>query len=158
MKYTSKSEKDTLKFAKRFAKKLKGGEVLALIGELGAGKTVFVKGLAKELGIKDIVSSPTFLLMRCYKIKNSPSSVEEGEGGGVVKKIKTFCHIDAYRLDSANELIDIGVLEHLSKPDTITVIEWADKVEDLFKDIKHIKIKFEHRKKENERIIEANGT
>ncbi|MEA3272800.1 MAG: tRNA (adenosine(37)-N6)-threonylcarbamoyltransferase complex ATPase subunit type 1 TsaE [Patescibacteria group bacterium] len=148
MKKVLKNEKETLRFAEKFAKKLKGGEVIALIGELGAGKTVFTKGLAKGLGIDDIVSSPTFLLMKCYKLGNGVSKWKPRS------QVKRLCHIDAYRLESADELEDIGVMEHLGKKKTITVIEWADRVEELFKNIKHIKIKLEHGKKEGERIIE----
>ena len=110
MKKVLKSEKETKSFAKNFAKKLKGSEVIALIGDLGAGKTVFTKGLAEGFGIKDIVSSPTFVLMKCYLAL----------GNGVSKwkprfQVKKMCHIDAYRLDSAEELIDIGLLEYLKK-------------------------------------------
>ena len=137
MKHILKSEKETKNFAKNFAKKLKGSEVIALIGDLGAGKTVFTKGLAKGLGIKDIVSSPTFVLMKCYKGK------------------KQVCHIDAYRLNSAEDLINIGLLEYLKKPKVITIIEWADKIPEFFEKLDdYIEIKIEHGKKEGERVIE----
>ncbi|NQU83568.1 MAG: tRNA (adenosine(37)-N6)-threonylcarbamoyltransferase complex ATPase subunit type 1 TsaE [Parcubacteria group bacterium] len=139
MKKVFKNEKETLDFARDFGKKLKGGEVLKLIGELGAGKTVFTKGLAEGLGVKDIVSSPTFLLMKCYKGK------------------KKLCHIDAYRLSFADELLDIGVSEHLQKKNTVVVVEWADRVSELFKDLKTIEIKFEYGKKEGERVIKISN-
>jgi tRNA A37 threonylcarbamoyladenosine biosynthesis protein TsaE len=68
-KYTTNSEKETFTLAKNLARNLKGGEVIALIGNLGAGKTVFVKGLAAGLGVKEVVNSPTFVLMKLYKIQ-----------------------------------------------------------------------------------------
>jgi tRNA threonylcarbamoyladenosine biosynthesis protein TsaE len=141
MKKVFKNEKETLAFAEKFAKKLRGGEVIALIGELGAGKTVFTKGLARGLGIKERVQSPTFLLMKIYNVKK--------------QKIKFLCHVDAYRLSGAAGLIDIGLLDWLGRADTVTVIEWADKVSELLRGIKVIKIKIELGKGEEERIVEV---
>jgi tRNA threonylcarbamoyladenosine biosynthesis protein TsaE len=123
-------------FARKFATTLKGGEILALIGELGAGKTVFTKGLAQGLGISGIVSSPTFLLMKCYKGKLS------------------LCHVDAYRVDSPAELEYVGIGEYFGRKDAILVVEWADKVPELFEGRKHIEINFKHGKKEGERMVE----
>lgn len=114
MKFISKSEIETYKFAKKLAKKLKGGEIIGLVGDLGAGKTVFVRGLAAGLEIKQKITSPTFVLMKIYK------------AGG--KKIKQLCHIDAYRLKSARDILAIGADEYFSQPDTVTAIEWAEKI------------------------------
>lgn len=130
-------------FAEKFAKKLRGGEGIGLIGELGAGKTVFTKGLAKGLKIKERVQSPTFLLMKIYNVKK--------------QKIKFLCHVDAYRLSGVAGLVDIGLLDWLGREDTVTVIEWADKVPELLRGRKVIKIKMELGKKEEERIIEIMG-
>lgn len=141
MKKILKTEKETLIFAEKFAKKLRGGEVIGLIGELGAGKTVFVKGLAHGFEIKKRIQSPTFLLMKIYKIKNKKL------------KIKNLVHVDAYRLMGADELVDIGLLEWLGRHDTVTVIEWADRVLELLRDKKLIKIKLKLREKEKEREI-----
>ncbi len=137
----SNNEKDTFKFAKKFAKKLHGGEAICLIGELGAGKTVFVKGLACGLGIKQKIHSPTFLLMKIYKIRNTKY------------KIRNLVHVDAYRLLGADELIDIGLLDWLGRADVVTVIEWADKVSKLLRGKKVIKIKIELGKQPEGRII-----
>jgi len=142
MKKIFKNEKETLAFAEKFAKKLRGGEVIALIGELGAGKTVFTKGLAKGLKIKERVQSPTFLLMKIYNVKK--------------QKIKFLCHVDAYRLRGAAGLMDIGLLDWLGRADTVTVIEWADKVTELFRGGRVIKIKMELGKKEEERKVTIN--
>ncbi|MBI5071962.1 tRNA (adenosine(37)-N6)-threonylcarbamoyltransferase complex ATPase subunit type 1 TsaE [Candidatus Falkowbacteria bacterium] len=148
MKFIFKNEKETLAFAEKFAKNFRGGEVVALIGELGAGKTVFTKGLAHGLGIKERVQSPTFLLMKIYNIHPSTGSGH---------KIKNLVHVDAYRLSGAAELANIGILDWLGRPDTVTVIEWADKVVELLRDRKVIKIKMELGKKEEERKIEVIG-
>jgi len=138
MKTITKSEKQTLNLGKNFVLDLKGGEVIGLIGELGAGKTVFIKGLAQGLNIKNIITSPTFVLMKVYKAKGL---------------IKHFCHVDAYRLKSARDLIDIGIKDYLNKKDAVTVIEWADQVKNILpKDKILVKIRFG--KKENQRIFE----
>jgi len=143
MKKVFKNEKETLAFAERFAQKLRGGEVVALIGELGAGKTVFTKGIARGLGIKERVQSPTFLLMKIYNVKK--------------QKIKNLVHVDAYRLNDVTGLVDIGILDWLGRADTVMVIEWADKVQGILRGKKVIKIKMELGKEEEERIIEVIG-
>jgi len=116
---TTTSEKQTFAFAKKFAKSLKGGEVIGLIGELGTGKTIFTKGLAKGLGVKGIVNSPTFVLMKIYEVK------------GLNLKIKVLCHIDAYRIKLAKDLSAVGIEEYFNRTDTITVVEWADKIKKI---------------------------
>lgn len=121
MKKITKSEKETSAFADDFAKKLKGGEVLCLIGDLGAGKTAFTKGLAKGLGVKNIITSPTFVLMKVYGTEKN-------------KKIKTLSHIDAYRLESGQSLEEIGATEYFEDKNAVTVIEWADRVKDIWPD------------------------
>ncbi len=118
MKYTTTSDKQTFALGKKFASTLRGGEVIALDGELGAGKTVFVKGLAAGLGITATVHSPTFILMKPYAVKKN-------------KSITTLLHIDAYRLKDAAQLEGIGIEDYLEEPTCVTVIEWAQKVQAL---------------------------
>jgi tRNA threonylcarbamoyladenosine biosynthesis protein TsaE len=118
MEITTKSEKATYGFAKTFAKTLKAGEVIGLIGDLGAGKTIFTKGLAAGLGIKETVNSPTFVLMKIYPVKNH-------------KTIKQLCHIDAYRIKNFRDAINIGIEEYLNSQSTITIIEWADNIKEI---------------------------
>ncbi len=132
MKYLSKSEKETFNFAKKYAKQLRGGEVLCLVGDLGAGKTAFTKGLAAGLGIKNIITSPTFVIMKNYLIS---SPLPKGKLGGVTlgpKNIKHLAHIDAYRLSDGDQLLGIGVEDFFEQADCITVIEWADRVHDIW--------------------------
>ncbi|OGF21542.1 tRNA (adenosine(37)-N6)-threonylcarbamoyltransferase complex ATPase subunit type 1 TsaE [Candidatus Falkowbacteria bacterium RIFOXYB2_FULL_38_15] len=144
MHFISKNEKETLAFAEKFAKKLKGGEMIGLTGDLGAGKTVFVKGLAKGLGIKENIQSPTFLLMKVYKI-NLRSKMSD---------VRSLVHIDAYRLSRGEELTDIGVMDWLGKKDTVTVIEWIENVPGIFNENKIIKIKIDFGEEKEGRILE----
>ncbi len=111
---STKSAKETLAFGKKTAQALRGGEVIGLVGPLGAGKTVFIKGLAAGLGIKETITSPTFLLLKEY------------EG-----KILKLVHVDAYRLKKPQELLDIGLAEHFGDAGTVVVVEWADKVKKI---------------------------
>lgn len=98
---------ETYEAAKAYAKTLKGGEVLALTGDLGAGKTVFAKGLAAGLAIAEEISSPTFQIVKEY----------EGR--------LHLNHFDFYRLEDAAELREIGFLEY-TENGGVTVVEWAD--------------------------------
>lgn len=130
MGHIANSEKETFNFAKKFAKRLKGGEIIGLIGDLGAGKTVFIKGLAAGLGIKKNITSPTFVLMKVYQTKY-PRLPKPGDGGQAISSIQYLIHIDAYRLKTPEDLIAIGAEEYFNRPDTVTVIEWADKIKKI---------------------------
>ena len=114
-KYISKSEQGTKQFAQRFARKTKS-KIFALTGELGAGKTIFIQGFAKGLGIKDKIISPTFVLIRQHKIPNT------GE---------VLYHIDLYRLENIKSLESLGLGEILTDPNNIVLIEWAEKARQL---------------------------
>lgn len=98
------------------AKSLKGGEILALSGDLGGGKTTFVKGLAKGLGIRALVTSPSFVIVKEYK------------GRGLSKSL---VHVDLYRLKGPEEIESLGLSDYLGKPDKISVIEWAEKIKEI---------------------------
>ncbi len=111
MEIKTASPQETLKFAEQFAKTLNAGDVLALFGDLGAGKTVFVKGLAKGLGVKAKVSSPTFVFLKIYKGKKL-----------------TVNHIDLYRGEKLSDFKNLGLDEIFGNGD-ITVIEWAQRLE-----------------------------
>lgn len=105
--------------AKELARELRGGDVLALSGNLGSGKTTFTQGLARALGIVVNVTSPTFVLMNIYELLKP------------INGIDGLCHIDTYRLESAQELQTIGAEEYIGRPDTLTIIEWPEKVKNL---------------------------
>lgn len=104
-KYISKSVEDTYALARKVAERLKGGEVILLNGNLGAGKTTFTKGLAKALGIDEVVTSPTFTFMKEYKGRLS------------------LYHFDMYRAEDEDELYELGLSDYLYM-DGVCVIEW----------------------------------
>ena len=110
---TTFSAEETEAFAERFARSLKGGEVLLLKGELGAGKTRFVKGLARGLGVDDAVTSPTFALHNSYSGR------------------LTLNHFDFYRLDSSDEAAVLGLDELFYESNSVAAIEWSERVSDL---------------------------
>jgi len=145
--FKSHSPQETTNLAKKIATQLKGGEVLALSGNLGAGKTLFAQGIARGLKIKKNVNSPTFALMKIYSI---PSSLNSN------KNAQIFCHIDAYRLNSEEELITIGALDFLGQKEAITLIEWAEKINKILPE-DHISVKIENGQPKSERIIKING-
>jgi len=134
----TKSEKETFEFAKEYVKELHGGDIVGLIGNLGAGKTVFSKGIAEGLGVKKKIVSPTFVYMKVYEVKNHQS-------------IKKLCHIDVYRVKDEQILVNIGVLEYFNNPDVLTVIEWADKLEKILpQNIKKIHFNINQKSREIE--------
>lgn len=135
--FESKSEDDTKKLAERAGKIIREGVALALIGDLGAGKTFFAKYLAKALGVKEEVTSPTFNLMNIY------------EG------VCPMYHFDLYRLESVEQLEDIGFYEYIESEEGISLIEWADKfIKELSENT--VKVTFE-KIDENSRKISFSG-
>ena len=93
-------------------------QVIALTGDLGAGKTAFTKELAKLLGIAHEITSPTFVIMKLYEIPTHPF-------------LKSLIHIDAYRIESDDEMRVLGFSEILSDPTRLVCIEWPEKIENL---------------------------
>jgi tRNA threonylcarbamoyladenosine biosynthesis protein TsaE len=108
----SRSPEETQAAAARLAETLGAGDVVALTGELGAGKTCFTQGLARGLGVSGRAVSPTFVLVNEYRGR------------------LPVHHVDAYRTASLTELLDLGI-EELFDGDGVTVVEWADKLEPL---------------------------
>jgi tRNA threonylcarbamoyladenosine biosynthesis protein TsaE len=99
-------------------KKRKTAAVLALTGELGGGKTTFTQGLAGALGVKERITSPTFVIMKHFNILT-------------FKRFNNLYHIDCYRLDNPKDLVDLGFAGILKDPKNLIVIEWADKIKSL---------------------------
>ncbi|HVL89402.1 MAG TPA: tRNA (adenosine(37)-N6)-threonylcarbamoyltransferase complex ATPase subunit type 1 TsaE [Actinomycetota bacterium] len=135
----SRSPEDTRAIAAAVAAVFAPGDVVALSGDLGAGKTCFVQGAAREMGVTEHVSSPTFVLVREYPSGRIP-----------------ILHIDVYRLGNLQELVDLGYEEFLD-PKQIVLIEWGDAVGPLLPpDYLHIEF---HATGDDERTIEliANG-
>jgi tRNA threonylcarbamoyladenosine biosynthesis protein TsaE len=138
-KITSLSQNQTIQTAESLARWIKPGDVICLYGDLGAGKTTFVKGLAKALKVKENqVNSPTFVLMNAYEGKFP------------------MYHFDLYRLDDLSDMRRIGLDEFLYG-DGICVIEWADKLKELTPQ-EYLAVSLEH-KDEHTRLLclEAHG-
>lgn len=103
---------ETNEFAKKISKKIKPGDVICLFGDLGVGKTVIAKSICKYFGISDDVISPTFNILKSYKVKNG--------------KIKNIYHFDLYRIKDEEELINIGFEDYILDDSSITIIEWPE--------------------------------
>ena len=109
----SRGERETKKLGEKLAKKivekrsLKKAQVLGLVGDLGGGKTTFLQGFAKGLGIKQKITSPTFV---------------------IIKRFGSFYHIDCYRIQKPKELLDLGFKKVISDPKNIVAVEWADRI------------------------------
>lgn len=118
MEKITKSVSETYDVANLIATKLSGGEILLLSGDLGAGKTTFTKGLALALGVDDVITSPTFTIMKEY-----------------YGRLKLY-HFDMYRLESEDEVYELGFEEYLADKDGVAVIEWnkftSFETEDVF--------------------------
>ncbi len=115
----SENEQQTLQFGNEFAGRLQPGDVVCLIGELGAGKTTFVKGLAKGLGIEARIISPTYVVVREHerKVKSQNSKF---------KSIERLYHLDLYRLNSEKDVLGIDLHDLLKDKQAVTVIEWPE--------------------------------
>lgn len=116
----TKNERQTIALGKRLAKKFSVGTVVVLDGELGAGKTVLVKGIAKGLHIKEPITSPTFTIMNEYQSGKMP-----------------LYHFDMYRIEDSSEVLEFGLSEYFMRsenttfPQGVAVIEWAQNIADL---------------------------
>lgn len=104
--------------AKNLAKTLQGGEILALSGELGSGKTTFTKALGKALGVRGTITSPTFVMMQQYQTSRTDAQ----------NRPIWLYHLDLYRTKNFADVASLGITQHWGHPQTITVIEWADKI------------------------------
>lgn len=129
---TMNSVEDTAALASKFAEILEKGDILLFTGEIGTGKTTFIQALAKNLGIKELVTSPTFVIHMLRDSGRIPLS-----------------HVDLYRLNNDNEVEGIGFEEYYDT--AVTVIEWADRYSGF--EPPYIRLHFEYGLHENERIV-----
>ncbi len=133
--YKTKSAAETVELAKNFAiKNLQNGSVVALFGELGSGKTHFVKGVCKAFNIEHNISSPSFTIINEYRSKNI-----------------TIYHFDFFRINDISELTEIGFDDYIYS-NGISLIEWADRIEEILPTNRY-NIFLLHTNEENERII-----
>jgi tRNA threonylcarbamoyladenosine biosynthesis protein TsaE len=144
MEFLSKGVAETGQIAAKFAKATvdrayfgDGATVIGLYGELGSGKTTFMKYFAESFGIKETVKSPTFVIEKIYELEG--------------KNFNHLIHIDAYRIEKEEEIINLGWKEITADPRNLICIEWPERIAGIMPE--HIKIFFEHVKSENERKI-----
>ena len=128
-----RNESETEKFGIGLAGKLDPGAVIALEGDLGTGKTTLTKSIARGLGIDDVITSPTFNIVKEYRSGRLP-----------------LYHFDVYRIGDVDEMYEIGYEEYFYG-DGVCIIEWADLIEDIIPD-DAIRIRIEYGDKEGERI------
>lgn len=136
--FISHSEDDTIAFGERYAKNLIPGDIVGLFGNLGTGKTQFVKGVCEYFNVNEIVSSPTFIIVNEYsgKFNNRPININ---------------HFDLYRLKHVTELTQIGIDNYVSD-NSVCVIEWAELADEYFKgNLK--KVYFEYGESDSKRKI-----
>ncbi len=133
--FITKSSQETKNLALKLAAKLSNGTIIALYGNLGSGKTTFVQGLAKGLGINKKIISPSFIITRKYRLE-----------------IGNFYHIDLYRIENENAIEGLGLLEILNDPENIVAIEWPEKIEKLLPK-KRINLDFKYLEDNKRQII-----
>ena len=134
MRIITRSEEETAALGEKLASKITGGEIFALEGEMGSGKTAFVKGVMRGLGYKEEVTSPTFSI--CHVYETTP----------------IVYHYDLYRMTSLDDIFSTGLFDSCDE-NSVLFIEWARDTEELGEEVKTLY--FSYGKKINERIIEA---
>ncbi|NLW22142.1 MAG: tRNA (adenosine(37)-N6)-threonylcarbamoyltransferase complex ATPase subunit type 1 TsaE [Tissierellia bacterium] len=132
-----KGLKETEEFGKKLGSILKGGDVLSLSGDLGAGKTTLTKSIGIGLGVEDYITSPTFTLINEYQ-------------GRV-----PLYHFDVYRLEGKEDLLDLGYEDYFYS-NGVTIVEWGDRIEDILPEDR-VNIEIEKTDQEDERIITISG-
>lgn len=140
----TKSKNQTQKFAQKLAQQMlkkgpgKQAQILALSGDLGAGKTTFTQGFMKALGVKHHVTSPTFMIVRRYELKN--------------QKFLNAYHFDLYRIHQPKEILALDFRKIIRNPENIVLIEWPERLGKLLPKNAG-KISFEHGKNVSQRLI-----
>lgn len=150
----TKNSKETQELGAELAKKMRGGEVICLSGELGAGKTTFTQGFLKELGAKGPYTSPTFLIMKQYKLgtRNAKRVTQNAEHKmrSTIHVVRYAYHVDAYRVDE-KDVLNLGWEEIIADKKNVVIVEWAERIEKIIPK-KAIQIKFEWVNEDERRI------
>lgn len=132
--YITNNREETIFLGEKIAQNLNLGERIFFFGNLGGGKTTFIQGLAKGLGIKRRIISPTFIILRHYGLENGD-----------------FYHIDLYRTQSNIDILGLGIDEILKDQDNIVAVEWSEKITDLLPN-KRIEIYFKYLEEDKREI------
>lgn len=151
--YLTNNSLQTKRIGKEFAKKIlklpfeKKAAVICLVGDLGGGKTTFLQGFAKGLGIKERILSPSFVIMRKFQIPKIKTQIS---------KFRNFYHIDCYRIKKPKSILDLGFKKIISDPQNIIAIEWANQVQRIIPQ-EAIWIQFDYLGKNKRKIVIKNG-
>jgi tRNA threonylcarbamoyladenosine biosynthesis protein TsaE len=132
---TTTSETETGQFGRFFSRQLRSGDIVALFGEVGSGKTVFVKGICEELKAEEPVNSPTYIILNEYSAQLAGNKIR-------------IHHFDFYRIEKPKDIDELGIDEFMGAPDSISLIEWSEHIQDHLKE-KYWKVVFE---KQNEHV------
>jgi len=138
MKNVCQNSEETKAFAAQVAKTAKPGDIFALFGDLGSGKTTFSQGFIASFGVSKTVTSPTFVIMKKYAV--------EGD------RVREIVHLDCYRFQSEKDALAIGLDEFFERKDIIALVEWPERIWPLISD-KARRLEFKYIT-ENERLIE----
>jgi tRNA threonylcarbamoyladenosine biosynthesis protein TsaE len=133
----TRSADETIALAGTVGELLRAGDVVALVGDLGAGKTVFARGVARALGVTEAVVSPSFTIVREY----------DGR--------MPLVHVDVYRIDTIQELHDLG-FEELVRDDAVTLVEWGDMIDGLLP-ADRLEVRLTPGPTDDERVVEIEG-
>ena len=149
----TKSAEETKKVAKLFAKDIIGefqvgkkATIIALVGNLGAGKTTFTQGFAEGLGIKEKIQSPTFVILKEYEITSEKRKAKS-------EKFRYFYHIDCYRLKNEKDAKTIDLEEIIKNPENLVLIEWAERVKKILPKKQLLTVKFFHINEKTRKIV-----
>jgi tRNA threonylcarbamoyladenosine biosynthesis protein TsaE len=132
------SFKQTQELGEKFAQTLQGGAIIALHGDLGSGKTTFTQGVAKGLGLSQPIVSPTFILMREYRIDK--------------QGLETLYHIDLYRTESERDAKGLGIEDVFADKEGVVLVEWPEKMGNLLPE-KRIDIFFEYLSETERKVL-----
>ncbi|HVZ41807.1 MAG TPA: tRNA (adenosine(37)-N6)-threonylcarbamoyltransferase complex ATPase subunit type 1 TsaE [Candidatus Kapabacteria bacterium] len=123
--YSSFAEEETYRLGEAFASRLRGGDIVAFYGDLGAGKTEFIKGICQGMNVEEIVASPTYTIVNQYV--GTDADDEE----------VSIYHIDLYRIEKSEELIEVGLTDLLADRHSIKLIEWAENAEPVLPKVRY---------------------
>lgn len=119
---------------------LRAATLVSLTGDLGAGKTTFTQGFARRLNVKEKILSPTFVILKIFKIAKIKNIIRRAHNGGrrrveaqdsKIARFKNFYHIDCYRINNSEEILSLGWKEIINNPENIVVVEWANKIKEI---------------------------